>query len=93
MAEDWDGEKYCRINLDWDYIKRKVHLSMPDYCIAALTRFRHEASGRMDQPHQHVIPAYGAKIQYAKDVDTSPKLPPEDKLFIQQVTGNFLYYV
>ena len=36
---------------------------------------------------------YGAKIQYAKDEDTSPKLPPEDKLFIQQVTGIFLYYV
>ena len=65
---------------------------MPDYCIAALTRFRHEASGRMDQPHQHILLAYGAKIQYAKDADTSPKLPPEDKLFIQQVTGTFLYY-
>ena len=58
---------------------------MPYYYIAALTRFRHEASGWMDQPHQHVLPAYGAKIQYAKDADTSPKLPPEDKLFIQQV--------
>ena len=35
---------------------------------------------------------YGAKIQYAKDDDTSHKLPPEDKLFIQQVTCTFLYY-
>ena len=65
---------------------------MPDYRIAALTRFRHKASGQMDQPHQHILPAYGAKIQYAKDVDRSSKLPPEDKLFIQQVAGTFLYY-
>ena len=86
VAEDWDGEKYCGINMDWDYIRRKVHLFMPDYCMAALTRFRHEASIHMDQPHQHVFPAYGAKIQYVKAADTSPKLPPEDKLFIQQVT-------
>ena len=36
------------------------------------------------------IPMYGHKIQYAKKVDESPKLGPEDKLFIQQVTGMFL---
>ena len=42
VAEDWDGEKYCGITLDWDYIKRKVHLSMPGYCEEGLSRFRHE---------------------------------------------------
>ena len=35
---------------------------------------------------------YGRKIQYAKKLDESPKLGPEDKRFIQQVTGTFLYY-
>ena len=34
-------------------------MSMPDYCIVALARFRHEASRRMDQPHQHILLAYG----------------------------------
>ena len=46
----------------------------------------------MDQPHKHAIPTYGAKVQYAREADTSPELGPEDKLFIQQVTGTFLYY-
>ena len=35
---------------------------------------------------------YGRKVQYAKKLDESPKLGPEDKRFIQQVTGTFLYY-
>ena len=31
VAEDWEGTKYGGINLDWDYTKRQVHLSMPGY--------------------------------------------------------------
>ena len=46
----------------------------------------------MDQPHQHSVPTYGAKVQYAKEGDKSPKLDAKGKLFIQQVTGTFLYY-
>ena len=93
VEKDWTGKKYCGINLDWDYDRRRVHLAMPGYCTETLTIFRHKAGRvRMDQPHKHAIPAYGAKIQHAKPEDTSPKLLPEDKLFIQQVTGTFLYY-
>ena len=91
IEADWKGKKYCGITLDWDYAKRhrdrKVHLSIPGYCDKALTRFRHEAQWGIDQPHESAIPAYGAKVQYAKDDDESPYLLPEDKLFIQQVTG------
>ena len=43
VAKDWDGTKYCYINLDWyDYIKRKVHLSILGYCDEALIRFHLE---------------------------------------------------
>ena len=35
---------------------------------------------------------YGATIQHTTPEDTLPKLLPEDKLFIQKVTGTFLYY-
>ena len=90
-----DSQKYCGIMMDSDYVQQEVHLSMPGYCMEALTRFRHESSSskRMDQPHQHTIPMYGDKVQYARDADTSPKLGPMDKLFIQQVTETFLYYL
>ena len=46
----------------------------------------------MEQPHQHAVPVYGAKIQYAKLADTSPKLGDKYNKFVQQVTGTFLYY-
>ena len=92
VEKDWLGKKYCGITIDWDYNRRKVHLSMPGYCSEALTRFRHEAGKIMDQPHQHAVPVYGAKIKYAKLADTSPNLDEEDKNFIQHVTGTFLYY-
>lgn len=33
---DWDGALYCGILLKWDYIKRRVRLSMPNYVKNAL---------------------------------------------------------
>ena len=65
---------------------------MPGYCSEALQRFRHQCTKKQDQPHQHSVPKYGANIQYAKKPDDSPLLNEQDKLFIQQVTGTFLYY-
>ena len=36
VEEDWEGRRYLGITLDWDYKKREVHLSMPDYVARAL---------------------------------------------------------
>ena len=65
---------------------------MPGYCTEASHRFQHTASKKNDQPHKHAPPRYGSTTQFAQEPDTSPKLDKEDKLFIQQVTGTFLYY-
>ena len=73
MTTDWEGEKYCGLTLEWDYIKREVHLSMPGYIDNALHRFNHMRPKRLqNQPHKHVPPNYGAKVQYAKPKDESP---------------------
>jgi hypothetical protein len=39
---DWEGMQYLGLTLDWDYNKRKVHLSMLGYIENALIRFGHE---------------------------------------------------
>ena len=39
-----------------------------------------------------MIPKYGAKVQYAADEDVSQPATKEEKTFIQQVVGTFLYY-
>jgi hypothetical protein len=93
IEEDWDGNQYLGMTLDWDYKTRQVHLSMPGYVEKALARFGHPVPNRpQNQPHKHTIPTYGATVQYAKDEDTSRILSKEEKKYIQQVLGTFLYY-
>ena len=70
---DWEGTRYLGLTLDWDYIKREVHLSMPGYIENALIRFGHKPPDKPQlQPYPHTIPTYGATVQYAKAADTSP---------------------
>jgi hypothetical protein len=38
---DWTGDKYCRIQLAWDYKNCTCDLSMPGYVARALKRFQH----------------------------------------------------
>ena len=90
---DWTGTKYCGINLEWDYQIREVHLFVQNYVKKALHRFQHEPPAHpQDSPHQHEIPAYGQTKQYAKAADTSCLLTPQEKTYVQQVIGTFLYY-
>jgi len=90
---EWEGTKYLGLTIDWDYEKREVHVSMPNYVKEACIRFKHENPKRtQDQPHQHAVPVYGATIQYAKDPDKSRELNKEEKRYVQQVVGTFLFY-
>ena len=67
---DWDGKQYLGLALDWDYAKRLVHLSMPEYIPDTLTCFNHEHPTRVQySPYQHTPIMYGAAVQFAKDKD------------------------
>ena len=90
---DWEGTQYLGLTLDWNYIKRQVHLSMPGYIAKTLIRFAHPTPNKpQHQPHPHTERIYGATIQYAKKADDSPILPTKGKTYIQQVLGVLLYY-
>ena len=92
LKSDWTGKKYIGITLDWDYTNREVHLSMPGYNEKGLKRFGHEAPARrQDSPHEHAPPNYGAKVQYAKDDDTSAPLDDANTKQIQQIIGTYLF--
>ena len=81
MTTDWEGEKYCGLTLEWDYIKRKVHLSIPGYIDNALNRFNHMQPKQLqNHPHKHAPPNYGAKVQYARPEDKSPPSAAMTKL-------------
>jgi hypothetical protein len=83
-----EGER----TINWDYVCKKVHLSMPSYVEKALKRFQHPPPiVPQDQPHQHVKKLYCEKIQLTNPLDTFPTLHKAGTLFIQEGTGVFLY--
>ena len=92
-TEDWKGDKYIGLTLDWDYDKREVHLSLPGYVAKARKQFGHEMpTRRQDSPYPYTPPNYGAKVQYANNGnDDSPLLDAKGKKYIQQVNGKFLF--
>ncbi len=93
IKEDWEGTCYLGITLDWDYRKCEVHLSMPGYVERALACFGHKIPKLLQhQPHKHTIPTYKATVQYAKPDDGTKLLSKEEKKYIQQIAGTFLYY-
>ncbi len=90
---DWEGMQYLGLTLDWDYATRKVHLSMPGYIEKACIRFGHVYPTKPQmQPHPHTMPTYGATIQYAKAIHSSPAATKEEEKYIRQVIGVLLYY-
>ena len=92
-SHEWEGARYIGLTIDWDYIQRLCHISMPGYCDNARQRFKHDfPKKRQDQPYPHVVKTYGAKQQFAEPEDTSPNVSAEDKTFVQEVIGVFLYY-
>ena len=67
---------------------------MLTYVTAALKCFNHTHPLKpQDQPYPHVKLIYGAKAQYINNTYTFPLFTPENKTFIQEVMGTFLYYV
>jgi hypothetical protein len=81
------------MDINWDYMQKKVHVSMLEYVPEALVRFWHKAPQTpQHQPYSHVKPTYGATHQYAEAHDTSNPLSKEEKTYVQEVIGMFLYY-
>jgi len=66
---------------------------MPNYISRALNHFQHtQPTRRQDSPHQHDIPKYGAKVQYAKQPDNTAALNAKGKKKVHEVLRTLLYY-
>jgi hypothetical protein len=93
VSEDWTGNRYSGLTIDWDYVNHTVDISIPGYTERALQRFRHPAPMRPQHaPHAWQKPTYGATTQYATTPDTSPALNAKDTKHIQEVLGTLLFY-
>jgi hypothetical protein len=66
---------------------------MPGYIENALIRFSHELPNKPQlQPHPHMLPNYGAAVQYAKADEVSPLAANAEGKHFRQVIGSLLYY-
>eukprot|EP00956_Cyclotella_meneghiniana_P039845 scaffold181048_cov20-Cyclotella_meneghiniana.AAC.1 len=92
VSVDLDGKEFVKIELDWDYDKGEVHLSMEPYLRKALRQFDNLVpKKRRDSPYPHIEPKYGAKEQFA-EYDTSPAVGKDGQKHIQKANGKFLWY-
>ena len=93
LGKETQGNRFIGITLEWDYPNRRVHLSMPGYVQEALVRFKTERPDKpQEQPHRHIPPTFGKSQQYIEDAPESVPATAEEKTYIQQVVGTFLYY-
>ncbi len=89
---DPEGKENVKINLDWDYSNKTVHLSMAPYLEKALRQFNNVIpTKRQQSPNPHVKPNYGAKQKFAEYDELNP-VNNEKKKQIQKFTGKFLWY-
>eukprot|EP00804_Cyclotella_cryptica_P028233 CCRYP_014586-RB/>CCRYP_014586-RB protein AED:0.36 eAED:0.36 QI:0/0/0/1/0.33/0.25/4/0/366 len=92
-STDWTGNRYIGITIDWDYTKRKVHLSMPGYKDKALKQFQHRATETQHSPFQCKPIKYGAKKQFAVMPSTAAPLNKADKnSFNKSVENSFTWH-
>ena len=92
VKSDWKGEKYIGIDLDWDYLARKLVTTMKGYVKKALHQFQHEAPSKPeDSPSKYVPPNYGQKVQLTT-IDETREMTKTEILYLQQICGKFLYY-
>lgn len=75
LAEDWKGDLYCGITLDWDYHNRTLDISLPGYIDNVLQRFEHKTPTKPQHcPFQPTPRKYGTAAQAPLPPDTSNRL-------------------
>ncbi len=93
LTEDWSGNLYCGIKLDWDYIGRTVDISMLGYIVKKLQEYNHIKSTTLQTcPYTPAPKQFGSEAQRPLPPDLSPLLDKKGIRRVQQIVGSILYY-
>jgi hypothetical protein len=95
ITENWKGDLYSGINLEWNYTARTCWLSMEDYNYidTVLTKYNHQRPKKpVLSPFKAAPISYGAKVQYTDDEDSPPPLNDAGVKRVQGILGALLYY-
>ncbi|KAL7479880.1 hypothetical protein ACHAW6_005598 [Cyclotella cf. meneghiniana] len=94
LSNDWTGDCYIKMTFDWDYAKKKVHLSMPGHVAKALKLFQHThptAPQHSPFPTKPII--YGAIKQYTTEASNLPPSPKKERSSSNKSTTIFFFSV
>ena len=93
LTEDWTGNLYCGITLNWDYVHRTVDISMPGYIKKKLKEYEHIMPKKLQRcPYSPEPKRFGTEAQAPLPPDSSPKLDAKGIKRVQQIVGSILYY-
>ena len=87
IAVNYDGKEFIKINLDWEYDRGKVHLSMEPYLWKALEQFDTSPHQKQVASYLHTPPKYRANTQCA-EYDTSPEAGKEVQSILNRSQEN-----
>lgn len=94
VTTNWEGNQFIGVHLDWDYGRRELKASMPNYVKQALLQFQHETPDRVQcGPSKYTPPKFGPKGPQMMNIDTTEPLSKAEAKRLQQIGGKFLYYV
>ncbi len=93
LTKDWMGNLYCGITLEWDYVHRHIHISMPNYIKKKLQEYGHVIPTRIHSRPYHPEPnKYGSEAQAPLPPNATPCLDKAGIKRVQQIVGSILYY-
>jgi hypothetical protein len=93
LTEDWTGNLYCGITLEWDYVNQHINISMPNYIKRKLQEYGHIIPTRLHSCPYHPEPRkFGTETQAPLPPNATH---PHDAVHIKRVqknVGSILYY-
>jgi hypothetical protein len=92
LTEDWTGNLYCGITLDWNYAERTLDISMSGYIKKQLVKYKHIMRWIQHCPYLPEPKKYGADAQSPLPTDETRKLTDAEIKQVQKIVGGILYY-
>ena len=93
ITENWKGNLYSGINLEWNYTKCTCRLTMQDYISNVLTKYNHPRPRKpVLSPYKAAHILFGTKVQYTAKPDSTPALNKAGVKLVQGIAGALLYY-
>ena len=93
LSINLEGKHYYGFTLHWNYNSHWVDITMQDCIPSVLKRFQHNSNKNSKYTSHQSLLTYNQKTrQTAIKSETSPLLPPLQKIKIQQINGSLLYY-